>query len=196
MAFTSNQTGGSPWEPPYRVKLQDDTRYFFDPRTNATRLGAALLAGSGAPPSFFLPHPYREPPDPRPGEPQKGDIRRPFIFGLTPSPPPPGPGHADKTPFIRRLPAGTSEDDKRRSERAHDQLSSLLNSLIGQGIAVQLSPEKWTWRGGARVENRHPTMIDDLTQGVVVGQMWICSTDLTKWICVDNTHNFAVWVAF
>jgi len=135
-------------------------------------------------------------PDPRPPEPQKGDVRRPMLFGLTPNPLPPGPGKGDKTPFVRRLPAGTSEDDKRRLERVHDQLSSLINSLIGQGIAVQLTPDKWTWRAGARVENRHPTAIDDATQGVVVGALWVCSTDSTRFICMDNTVNAAVWSSF
>jgi hypothetical protein len=192
-AFTSTVTSVEYWVPCWLRRQGLPVPAEFNPLTNALRLAPALLSQGVAAAAYFptamksfsFPTPTTRP----------GDVRQPLLFGLTPSPLPPGPGHGDHTPFIRRLPAGTSQDDKRRLERVHDQLSSLLNSLIGQGVAVQLSPERWTWRGGARVETRYPTAVDDASQGVVVGALWVCSVDRAKFICVDNTQNAAVWDA-
>jgi hypothetical protein len=199
-AYSSTYTGPSNWEPEMALKsvVIVPALPFSNP---APVLNATLLAGSAAGPAFDPSTIRRVGIDPAayalPAvEPQKGDVRRPMLFGLTPSPLPPGPGKGNKTPFIRRLPAGTSEDDKRRSERVHDQLSSLLDSLIGKGIAVQLSPDEWELRPGCRVENRAPTSIDDATQGMQVGTLWINSIDKKRYICVDNTENAAVWQNF
>lgn len=117
--------------------------------------------------------------------------RRPFMFGYTPNPLPPGPGKGTATPFIRRLPL---ESEERRLLRVHDQISSLANSLIGQGMLRQLSPDEWQIIGGAFVSPTPPTPAHDITQGFVPGSAWLDETLGKLYFCWQNTVGAAVWI--
>lgn len=113
------------------------------------------------------------------------------VFGYTPNPLPPGPGKGTATPFIRRLPL---ESEERRLLRVHDQISSLANSLIGQGMLRQLTPDQWQIIGGAFVSPSPPTPAHDVTQGFVPGSAFLDDTAGKIYFCWSNAENAAVWL--
>jgi len=113
------------------------------------------------------------------------------LVNVPPVPIPVGPGRGKNRPFVARVPDVT---DERRLGRVTDQVSSILNSLIGQGILVQTGIQVWTLRGAAFISTRSPLATDDATIGANPGNIWINTTNSTVWFCVSNAKSAAVWI--
>ncbi len=91
-------------------------------------------------------------------------------------------------PFVDRAPQG-----ERRLDRFTEQVSVLLNSLIGQGYLQQKQANVYMTLAGALVGQGPPTANTDTTIGAVVGCTYIDLNTLTPYICVRNLLGQALW---
>ncbi len=111
-------------------------------------------------------------------------------------PPPPGvpPPEPIRTfpnnyqPFVERSPV-----EEPRLRRHTEKVAALLNSLLLKGMIRQEGAEDFVIVGGAIVQDRDPTAIDDSTVGCAIGSSWVNRASQTTWICVANAVGSAVW---
>jgi len=106
-----------------------------------------------------------------------------------PPPPPPHPefpSHA--RPFLARVP-----DVEPRLRRFTEQLTNMVNSLLGQGYIMQTGSAGFTIIGGGFVANRAPLPTDDLAIGANPGSVWVNQATGTAYICISNGVASAVW---
>jgi len=101
-----------------------------------------------------------------------------------------GPGRGLARPFFPRVP---DTADTRRLSRLTENLTSMLNSLISQGILQQTAAQAWTLRSPAISMTRAPLATDDISVGAIPGALWLNTLSTTLYICVSNTQNAAVW---
>ena len=82
-----------------------------------------------------------------------------------------------------------------RIRRFTQQVSTLLNSLITQGILVESPPGTWKVVSGALLNDRAPTAADDSTLGAYRGAVWVdtSATPDELYFCTDATEDAAVW---
>lgn len=98
---------------------------------------------------------------------------------------------ASSKPFLPRV---QQRDDPRRMARFTEKLSSLVNSLIAQGLLVQTGPDDWELRPGGFAESRAPTATDDVTTGATPGCSWVDTSAGKMYFCRSNTRGAAVWL--
>lgn len=96
-----------------------------------------------------------------------------------------------KKPFVARVPSRQS--DQRRGARFTEAISNMINSLAGSGMIAQTGPATFVVRTGSWLETRAPTVSDDVTTGVSVGNPWVNTATNQLYICVSNAQGAAVW---
>lgn len=118
-----------------------------------------------------------------------------IIKGRSVAPPFPVPspfvGTADATLIARDPTAGRKLDPRLR--RLTEIVSSLVNSLVGQGQIVQTGVESWTITQGAWSGARPPSVGDDSTKGIKPGTVWIDTSANAIYVNISATPGFAVW---
>lgn len=143
--------------------------------------GYALRVPRVNPPRVVTPIP--EPPDEPFNEPAAG---KPLVHQVV-RPPAEVPGMTDK-----RDPAWEAQ-----LRRFTQKVGAVVNSLVAQGYIVELAPGgRWEIRARTPSLSSHrvPEVTDDETvSGVYRGAIWVETTTLTGYLCVDATEGAAVW---
>ena len=114
---------------------------------------------------------------------------------VAPVPPAPPPAAPDQTgvarPFLVRDPR--RENEEQRLRRFTEQLSAIVNSLVGQGSLVQTGPASWRIAGGVVEGDGAPTANHDETLGYTRGLIYIDANTQDVYICKSNAEAAAVW---
>ena len=84
--------------------------------------------------------------------------------------------------------------DNRRLARAHDKLSQMVNSWLGQGMIAMTGQGEYVIRGGAIVDDRAPTGADDLSVGAFQGCAWMDTSASKMYFCTSAALGAATWI--
>lgn len=110
----------------------------------------------------------------------------PPVIPVPPSPIPKLPGNFRA--FVPRAP-----HNDRRLARHTEIVADILNSGVGQGVILQISPNGYRFVNGGFFADAPPTAASDLTIGAVPGCSWVDSTAGKIWFCINNSPGSAIW---
>lgn len=118
----------------------------------------------------------------------------PFTVKPGPKPPVPVPG-----PFVRTSGSLIARDPSagrmldQRLRRLTELVSSIVNSLYGQGILIQTDADTWKIVPGNWSGPRPPSVGDDSTVGIKVGTIWVDTLAGKAYVNISNAPGMAVW---